>query len=63
CIGCSEKDFWDKGPFYRRLSGIPVPGQEADADKVGAVAVAAAAGGALVHGILSKIRNTNKKEV
>ncbi len=33
CIGCSEKDFWDNGPFYERLTNIKVFGAEANADK------------------------------
>ncbi len=61
CIGCSEKDFWDNGPFYRRLTGIPLPEQETSADRVGAIAAAAAVGGALVHGVASRIRNSRRE--
>ncbi len=57
CIGCSEENFWDNGPFYKRLTNIPVPNVERNADKVGMVAAAAAAGGALLHGVLSKVRS------
>jgi len=35
CIGCSEINFWDNGPFYQRLPNIPVPGIESNADTVG----------------------------
>lgn len=35
CIGCSEANFWDNGPFYERLSGIPVPGIDSTPDTVG----------------------------
>ncbi|MCC6393011.1 MAG: hydrogenase small subunit [Bryobacterales bacterium] len=35
CIGCSEENFWDNGPFYQRLSAIPVPGIESTPDQVG----------------------------
>jgi len=62
CIGCAENNFWDNGPFYERIGGIPVPGIERKADKVGAVAAAAAAGGAILHGIATKIRNSSQKE-
>jgi hydrogenase small subunit len=62
CIGCAEDNFWDNGPFYERLTNIPVPKQESNADKVGAVAAAAAVGGAIVHGIATKIRNSGSKE-
>jgi len=35
CIGCAEENFWDNGPFYQRLSTIPVPFIEATPDQVG----------------------------
>src|ERR1035438_5406289 len=47
-IGCSEKDFWDHGPFYERMAdSVPLPGIEATPDQVGktlAVLTAAGAG-------------------
>ena len=57
CIGCAEENFWDNGPFYERLTNIPVPKVEASPDKVGATLAAAAAAGAVAHGLLSKVRN------
>ena len=62
CIGCAENNFWDNGPFYERIGGIPVPGIESKADKVGVVAAAAAAGGAILHGIATKVRKSANKE-
>lgn len=35
CIGCSEANFWDNGPFYERLSNVPVPGIESTPDAIG----------------------------
>ena len=35
CIGCAEENFWDNGPFYERLTAIPVPGIDSTPDKVG----------------------------
>jgi hydrogenase small subunit len=49
CIGCSEKDFWDKGPFYQRLSTLDPLFVEADADTVGATAAAVAGGAITAH--------------
>jgi hydrogenase small subunit len=49
CIGCSEENFWDDGPFYERLSHTVVPGIEATPDKIGATLTAAAAAGIAVH--------------
>ncbi len=31
CIGCSEANFWDNGPFYERLSSIPAARHRVDA--------------------------------
>ena len=36
CIGCSEANFWDNGPFYQHLASFPGFGIETTADKVGA---------------------------
>ena len=49
CIGCSENDFWDNGPFYERLSSIPVPGIESTPQKIGKTLAVAAGVGAAVH--------------
>jgi hydrogenase small subunit len=43
CIGCSEANFWDNGPFYERLSSIPVPGVESTPNTIGKVLTGAAA--------------------
>jgi hydrogenase small subunit len=51
CIGCSEDNFWDNGPFYERLTNVPGFGIEQTADKVGMVAAGAVAGGAIIHAI------------
>jgi hydrogenase small subunit len=56
CIGCSERDFWDNGPFYQHLSSFPGFGVESSADTVGTVATAAAVGGVALHAITSNIR-------
>lgn len=46
CIGCSEDGFWDRGPFYERVTDIKQFGIESTADKIG-LAAAAALGGAM----------------
>jgi len=56
CIGCSEVDFWDKGPLYERLMGINEFGVEANADAIGAAAAAAAAGAVALHAGASGVR-------
>ena len=35
CIGCSEANFWDNGPFYQRIANFPGFGIESTADKIG----------------------------
>ncbi|MCB0640154.1 MAG: hydrogenase small subunit, partial [Phaeodactylibacter sp.] len=61
CIGCSEENFWDNGPFYERLTDMPGFGIEATADQVGKVAVGAVAAGVAIHAAASAI--TKRKEV
>jgi len=56
CIGCSEKDFWDNGPFYQHLSSFPGFGIESTADTIGATAGAVAVGAVALHAISSNIR-------
>lgn len=55
CIGCSEEEFWDNGPFYERLTNLPGFGIESNADTVGKVAAGALAGGMLVHAVAANI--------
>jgi hydrogenase small subunit len=60
CIGCSENNFFDKGPFYERLTDISNYGLESNADKIGAAALGGAAGAlglhALARGLTSVVR-------
>lgn len=56
CIGCSEADFWDNGPFYRHLASFPGFGIETTADKVGTAVGAVALGGMAAHAISTNIR-------
>jgi hydrogenase small subunit len=51
CIGCSENNFWDNGPFYERLENIPGMGIEATADKIGKIVLGTAVGGTILHAI------------
>jgi hydrogenase small subunit len=50
CIGCSEKDFWDRfTPFYERLPQVAGFGVEARADKVGATLLGLTGAGIAAH--------------
>lgn len=56
CIGCSEADFWDNGPFYQHLASFPGLSIESTADTVGLGAAAVTVGGVALHAITSNIR-------
>ncbi len=49
CIGCSEENFWDNGPFYQRLSAIPLPNVDATPDQIGRTLALAAGVGVAAH--------------
>ena len=56
CIGCSEANFWDNGPFYQHLASFPGFGIETPADKVGVVLGVATAAGIAAHAVSTNIR-------
>jgi hydrogenase small subunit len=49
CIGCSEANFWDNGPFYERLSSIPIPGIESTPNQIGKTLTTIAGVGVAAH--------------
>jgi len=61
CIGCSEADFWDNGPFYERLTKLPGFSEERTADDIGKVMAGALAGGLAVHAVAANI--SKRKEL
>lgn len=56
CIGCSEKGFWDNGPFYQHLASFPGFGIETTADDIGTVVGVATAVGVAAHAVSATIR-------
>ena len=56
CIGCSEANFWDNGPFYRHLPDFPGFGIESNADKVGMGLGIATGVGIAAHAVATNIR-------
>lgn len=65
CIGCSEKDFWDNGPFYERNTKFPGFGIESNADKIGMIATAGVGAGIAVHAVsasISKRRDVKSRQ-
>ncbi|RUA08873.1 MAG: [Ni/Fe] hydrogenase small subunit [Flavobacteriia bacterium] len=61
CIGCSEDNFWDNGPFTERLTNIPGMGIEATADNIGKIVLGVTAAGVAGHALLTNI--AKKKEM
>jgi hydrogenase small subunit len=56
CIGCSEANFWDNGPFYQHLASFPGFGIETTADTIGTIVGIGTVAGILGHGIVTNIR-------
>ncbi|MEZ5287393.1 MAG: hydrogenase small subunit [Vicinamibacterales bacterium] len=56
CIGCSEENFWDNGPFYSRLTNLPGFPIESTADRVGLAVGALTAAGLAGHAALTFVR-------
>ncbi len=56
CIGCSEEDFWDNGPFYNHLASFPGFGIESNADKIGMTVGAVTVAGIAAHSIVTNVR-------
>ncbi|MCK7535514.1 MAG: hypothetical protein MZV63_33285 [Marinilabiliales bacterium] len=50
-----RENFWDDGPFYERLTGLPGFGIENNADQVGKVAAGMLAGGIAIHALASNV--------
>jgi len=60
CIGCSEANFWDNGPFYQHLAGFPGFGIESTADNIGVAVGAAAVAGIAAHAVATNIRKRSQ---
>src|SRR5688572_26191529 len=60
CIGCSESNFWDNGPFYQRLPNLPGFGIESTADRIGAVVAGVALIGAAGHAVMTNFRKRDE---
>lgn len=56
CIGCSEENFWDNGPFYQHLASFPGFGIETTADKIGVAIGAVTVAGIAAHAITTNIK-------
>ena len=61
CIGCSENNFWDNGPFYKRMAKIPGIHAEGLADDIGKIGAGVLAGGVAAHAIAANV--SKRKQV
>ncbi|NIA18703.1 MAG: hydrogenase small subunit [Simkaniaceae bacterium] len=59
CLGCSEPNFWDNGPFYSRLANVDFLGTDSNANTIGKVAVGAAAVGAAAHAVGTALKKSS----
>ncbi len=60
CIGCSEANFWDNGPFYQHLASFPGFGIETTADDIGVAVGIGTAVGMAAHAVTTNIRKRKK---
>lgn len=56
CIGCTEKDFWDEGPFFVRRAKIPGTQTTVNPEKVGLYAAGATIAGIAAHATATAIK-------
>jgi len=56
CIGCSEANFWDNGPFYQHLASFPGFGIETTADTIGVAVGAATLVGIAAHAVTTNLK-------
>jgi len=65
CLGCSQENFWDNGPFYQHLASFPGFGIETTADDIGVYLGVATAVGIAAHAVTTNIRKRKliKEEV
>ncbi len=56
CIGCSEANFWDNGPFYQHLGSFPGFGIETTADDIGLAVGAVTVAGLAAHAVRANIK-------
>ena len=61
CIGCSEENFWDNGPFYERMAKVPGIHAAGLADDIGKIGAGVLAGGLVAHAIAANI--SKRKEL
>lgn len=61
CIGCTEKGFWDNGPFFTRRAKIPGTQTTINPEKVGLAVTGATLAGVAVHaGVTAVVKKKNE---
>lgn len=62
CIGCTEKNFWDNGPFYERRAKIPGTQTTINPDAVGFAVTGAALAGVAAHAGITAVQKRKDKK-
>lgn len=63
CIGCSEKNFWDKGSFFERVTEIPGAQTTINPEKIGLYAAGATVASVAIHAAATAVmKNKDEKE-
>lgn len=56
CIGCTEPDFWDNGPFYEKRAAIPGSQVTVNPEKLGAIAAGVTVAGLAAHAVVTGVK-------
>lgn len=62
CIGCSEQDFWDNGPFYSRMAKIPGTQTTINPETIGLYATGVTVAGVAAHAGITAVKKNEKQE-
>ncbi|OEH92817.1 hydrogenase small subunit [Bacillus solimangrovi] len=62
CIGCSEENFWDNGPFFVRRTKVPGSQTTMNPEKIGAYAAGVTAAGIAAHAAITTVKKHKNQE-
>ncbi len=62
CIGCTERDFWDNGPFFTRRAKIPGTQTTINPDKVGIALTGLTVAGVAAHAGITAVVKKKKND-
>lgn len=62
CIGCTEQNFWDNGPFFTRRAKLPGSATTINPEKVGLAVTGATVAGVAVHAGITAVKKTKDEK-